>query len=203
MLQKFIRFVLGSNNIDSTARNYYAPAEAYLERIFGQGITANLISGIANSDGVLVVGGDPTAINPILGLQIRASWRGGGKVITLGAPGGLKRFVAYELMPAPYSEEIVLSAIVGRLLKGKTFSGENTAVEAKLGSLRIPSDEDLSAAGISPEDIATLRNEISTGDTQAPRISADTIPKINTIGREPPLIFWVSLFNLDCINDGN
>ncbi|GMT47634.1 MAG: NADH-quinone oxidoreductase [bacterium] len=177
MLQKFIRFVLGSNNIDSTARNYYAPAEAYLERIFGQGITANLISGIANSDGVLVVGGDPTAINPILGLQIRASWRGGGKVITLGAPGGLKRFVAYELMPAPYSEEIVLSAIVGRLLKGKTFSGENTAVEAKLGSLRIPSDEDLSAAGISPEDIARASDDLAGMATPVVVIGPDIIQR--------------------------
>jgi len=177
MLQKLMRFIIGSNNIDSAARNYYAPAEIYLERIFGQGITANLIPGIANSDGVFVAGGDPTAINPVLGLQIRASWRNGGRVIVLGVPGGLKRFIPYELMPVPYSEEIVLSAIVGRLLKEKPLSGENTALEAKLGRLRIPSDDELGATGISPEEIVRASGDLAAMATPVVVIGPDIIQR--------------------------
>ncbi|NOZ24690.1 MAG: molybdopterin-dependent oxidoreductase [Nitrospirae bacterium] len=177
MLQKLVRFILGSNNIDSAARNYYAPAELYLERIFGQGITANLISGIANSDGVFVAGGDPTAINPILGLQVRSVWRSGGRVIVLGVPGGLKRFIPYELTPVPYSEEIVLSAIVGRLLEDKPLRGENAALEAKLRSLRIPSDDELGATGVSSEDIVRVAGDLSSMTTPVVVIGPDVVQR--------------------------
>ncbi len=177
MLQKLMRFVIGSNNIDSAARNYYAPAQIYLERIFGQGITANLIPGIANSDGVFVAGGDPTAINPILGLKIRAVWRSGGRVVVLGVPGGLKRFVPYELIPVPYSEEIVLSAIVGRLLEKKSPGGANAALEAKLRGLRIPSDDELGSTGISPEDVVRVSEDLSSMSTPVVVIGPDMVQR--------------------------
>ncbi len=160
MLQKLMRFVIGSNNIDSAARFHYAPAEAFLESVFGQGITANLIPGIADSDGVFVTGGDPTAINPVLGLQVRAARRSGGKVIVLGPPGGLKRFVDHELVPMPYSDEVVLSAIVGGLMEAGRSSGENRAVEERLKELRLPSEEELSAAGIGPEALARAVDDL-------------------------------------------
>ncbi len=70
VFQKFLRGAIGTNNIDSVASLAYGPAQRFFEKIFGQGITANHIQGISNSDGVFVIGGDPTAINPVLGLQI-------------------------------------------------------------------------------------------------------------------------------------
>ncbi len=177
MLQKFVRFVLGSNNIDSSARLYYAPAEAYLERMFGQGITANLIPGIAKSDGVFVAGGDPTTINPILGLQLRASWRNGAKVIVLGFPGGLKRFIDDEWILSPYSDEIVLSAIVDKLVKEKGLRGENKAVEEKMGKLKIPSEAELSETGIGPDKISEISNDLIKMENPVVVIGPDIIQR--------------------------
>jgi NADH-quinone oxidoreductase chain G len=177
MLQKLMRCVVGSNNIDSSARLYFAPAESYLERIFGQGCTANLIPGIANSDGVFVVGGDPSAINPILGLQIRASWKGGGTVVTLGSSGGLKRYVNYELLPQPYTEEIILSAIVDRLKKAKELSGESGFIEDKLSSMGVPPDEELVVAGLTPEIISRVCDDLSRMETPVVVIGPEIIQR--------------------------
>ncbi|MBF0565923.1 MAG: molybdopterin-dependent oxidoreductase [Nitrospirae bacterium] len=151
MLQKLMRFVIGTNNIDSSARFYYSPAQSYLERIFGHGVTANLIPGIANADGVLVAGGDPTAINPILGLQVRALWRKRGKIIVVGTPSGLRRFVNYEIKPHPYLEEAVLGAIVTRLAAKKGFRGENDNIEKYIKATAMPGEQLLKKANVSKE----------------------------------------------------
>ncbi len=160
MLQKFIRFVVGSNNIDATARFYYAPAVAFLEEMLGQGITANLIPGIANADGVFVVGGDPTVINPILGLQIRLSWRNGGKVIVLGMADGLKKVMDYNLITDHFSEEIALSSIVGKLRKKATIVNNNNIIEDKINKLKIPTEDEITAAGLSFKYINEVTNTL-------------------------------------------
>ncbi len=165
MLQKLIRFVIGSNNIDSVARNFYLPALRYLEGIFGQGITANLIPGIANSDGVFVLGGDPTRINPILGLQIRSAHRNGARVIMLGPPGGLMRFLNYRLTPGIEGQEVVLSAIVTGLLEKKELKDSKGNIAELLKSLKRPTDEDLASLGISPDTISSVVDDLSGMDT--------------------------------------
>ncbi|GBE01672.1 putative formate dehydrogenase [bacterium BMS3Bbin06] len=185
MLQKLIRFVIGSNNIDSTARNFYAPAVSYLEALFGQGITANLIPGIANSDGIFVLGGDPTKINPILGLQIRAARRNGGKVITAGPSGGLKRSTDYELSTVSFGEEAVLSGIVGGLLDAKEPPGDNKKVEEQLKSLAVPGDEALREAGISPESIRAAVGDLKEMTTPVVIIG----PEITAQHRPSKLLF--------------
>ncbi|MEO5357497.1 MAG: molybdopterin-dependent oxidoreductase [Nitrospirae bacterium YQR-1] len=151
MLQKLIRYVLGSNNIDSAARFFYGPAVAYLERMFGQGITANLIPGIAKSDGVFVAGGDPTTINPVLGIAVRAVWKNGGKVFVLGKSGGLRSNVKYELNHAEGAETLVLSWILARVYEKKGLSAENSIIEKKLSALQVPTEEMLIRAGVSEE----------------------------------------------------
>ena len=122
IFQKFMRVVLGTNNIDSTARTGYAGSQSFMENIFGQGATANLIPDLSKSDLILVVGGDPTAVNPILGLQIRACSRKGGKVLTIGKVKGLKFFNHRALNPKPYTDAILFEGIVTALKAGKKSS---------------------------------------------------------------------------------
>ncbi|MCI4627133.1 MAG: 2Fe-2S iron-sulfur cluster-binding protein [Candidatus Magnetoovum sp. WYHC-5] len=160
MLQKLIRYVIGSNNMDSSARFAFAPAQKYLERMFGQGVTANLIPGIANADGVIVFGGDPTAINPILGVQCRIARRKGAKVIVIGAPAGLKGFVDYKLEPVVGCEEVVLRAIVKGVVDKKGLSGENAYIENKIKKLMSPDDETIERVGVAVADIAKAVDNI-------------------------------------------
>jgi NADH dehydrogenase/NADH:ubiquinone oxidoreductase subunit G len=83
VFQKFMRMACGSNNIDSIARTGFAAAQKYFEELLGQGITANMIDGLKNSEVIFVIGGDPTAVNPILGLAIREASRRGATIAVL------------------------------------------------------------------------------------------------------------------------
>ncbi|MCL5978966.1 MAG: molybdopterin-dependent oxidoreductase [Nitrospirae bacterium] len=124
VFQKFMRAVLGSNNIDSVASFGYAQAQRFFEGIFGQGVTANSMRGIPNSDGVFVVGGDPTAVNPVLGLQIRAASGKGVPVVAAGYMPGLMIFATSRLIPRPFTETALLSALVTELRDIKGISGK-------------------------------------------------------------------------------
>jgi NADH-quinone oxidoreductase chain G len=129
IFQKFMRVVLGTNNIDSVAGFAYAPAQKFFEGIFGQGVTANPMHGISNSDGVLVIGGDPTSVNPVLGLQVRAAHQKGVPVITLGYMQGLKMFSSKSLIPNPFTETVLLASLLTGLMKERPFCGLNMAFE--------------------------------------------------------------------------
>ncbi len=158
MLQRLMRFFIGSNNIDSSARLYYIPIVQYLERIFGQGVTANLMPGIGRSDGVVVVGGDPTRINPVLGLQIRACHRNGGKVVVFGPSGGLKRFVPYELRPR--DDEALLVAVLKALIEKKGMPGENKNLEERLKEIEVETHDVLREASIEEPLFDTLVGDL-------------------------------------------
>ncbi|MBV6341542.1 NADH-quinone oxidoreductase subunit NuoG [Candidatus Magnetobacterium casense] len=160
MLQKFMRFILGTNNIDSTARFYYSPVQTYLESMLGVGITANLLHGIERSNGVLVIGGDPTAVNPIMGVQVRLAWRHGAKVVVVGSPGGLKMFTDYEVIPSLYAEEVVLCSVVGKVAKRKGLRGESYLIEDKINALRLPSAKDLQTAGLTEDVIDRVVDDL-------------------------------------------
>lgn len=129
-LQKLIRG-LGSNNIDSTARLGIAGAVRVLEGMLGAGATANPISDISNADVLLISGGDPTQINPVLGLEVRSSHRKGSKVITTCYAPGLKRYRAVGTQGD--SEDAVLRAILGVLVKDKSIAV--SALESYVKSL--------------------------------------------------------------------
>jgi len=154
VFQKFMRVTIGSNSIDSVASLAFAPGQKYLEGIFGQGVTVNPISGIAKADGVIVIGGDPTSVNPVLGLQIRTASQKEVPVITIGYTPGLNNFSTNKLLPAPFTETIVLAALVSGLLKKKTSAVEkNTFGEFVRAIEPVSYEEAQNACGIPAGDL--------------------------------------------------
>ncbi len=151
VFQKFMRVTIGTNNVDSTARTGFAGAQAFIENIFGQGATANIISGLANSDMVFVIGGDPTTINPILGLQVRACSRKGGNVLTVGQMKGLEYFNPVTVDPFLYSEEVLLEGIVAALIERKGLSGANPTLEAQIKEISTSFDDVKTGCGVPAE----------------------------------------------------
>jgi len=144
VFQRFFRETLGSNNIDTIARMFYVPAQSYLESIFGQGVTANLINGIENSDAVVVAGGDPSHVNPVLGLHIRAAGRTGARIITLNHADALKRFMTDSLVPKTGSETVLYRALLAALMEEKGLPGRVPALETALKQIKAPSDKEFS-----------------------------------------------------------
>jgi len=146
VFQKFFRAALNSNNIDSIARSGFDVSQRYIESVLGQGATANIISGITKSEGVIVIGGDPTHINPVLGIQVRTAFRKGAKVLTIGYTPGLERFSTYKLSLYPFTEATLLSNILAGLVLLKEPPGENKAFEARIKEFKGVSAEALEMA---------------------------------------------------------
>ncbi|MEW6599746.1 MAG: NADH-quinone oxidoreductase subunit NuoG [Nitrospirota bacterium] len=135
VFQKFMRMTCGSNNIDSISRTGYAAAQKYFEQLLGQGITTNTIEGLKNSELILVVGGDPTAVNPVLGLSIREASRQGAEVVVLGNAKGLDRFMTQQVVPQVFGEAEVLEELLVAVSGAKGLRGEKMDVDSGIRML--------------------------------------------------------------------
>lgn len=160
LFQKLLRAGLNTNNIDSTVRNSIAVIQRYMEDVMGQGITANIMAGIVNSEAIITIGGDPAHINPVFGVKIREAFKKGVKVITVGYAPGLQRFSNYRINPYPFTEGTLLAVIISELIKKKALSGENPAFEDKIKSYDYPGRDDLGVCGLIFEDIEMVLHEL-------------------------------------------
>ena len=80
-VQKFTRAVMGTNNVDNCARSCHAPSVAGLAKIFGSGAMSNSIDEIKDSACLFVIGTNPTASYPVIGLRIIEAVKNGAKLI--------------------------------------------------------------------------------------------------------------------------
>lgn len=135
VFQKFMRMACRTNNIDSVSRLGFASAQKYIEGLLGQGVTSNIISGLKNSDTILVAGGDPTAVNPILGLSIRAAARNGARLAVLGSAKGLERFKTLRISPPVFKEAEVLESVLSKVAVAKGMRGEKPALDKRISEL--------------------------------------------------------------------
>ena len=83
LMQKFIRAVIGTNNIDGCARICHAPTAAGMQRTFGTGAATNSIIDLEYTDCILVVGANPTSAHPVTGAKIRQAALKGKKMIVI------------------------------------------------------------------------------------------------------------------------
>lgn len=163
IFQKLLRAGLGSNNIDSSVRNSIAVIQRYMEDVMGQGITANIMSGIVNSEAIITLGGDPTHINPVFGIKIREAFKKGVKVITIGYTPGLQRFSSYKVNPYPFTEGTLIGLFVSEILKTRTLSGENPVFEERIKSFAYPERKALDEiCGLKFEEIEGILKELSS-----------------------------------------
>ncbi len=176
IFQKFMRVTMGSNSIDSVAAFAFAPAQKYFESIFGQGVTVNPVSGIAKADGVIVIGGDPTSVNPVLGLQIRAASQKKIPVVTIGYAPGLKNFSTKRILPAPFTDTIVLAALVSELLRRKSFVADKSPFGEVIGTIKPVSPEEAeNACGIPAGEIRSCADILAVMSNPAVIIGRDII----------------------------
>jgi NADH-quinone oxidoreductase chain G len=133
LFQKFLRVGCGSNNIDSLSRLGLAATQRVLEGFLGAGVTANEISAIDDCDVIFIVGGDPTVINPILGLTVRHAGRSGAKIGVLGRAAGLERITEVSITTGFQDEPAALQALMAGVAAERGFS--DTRVERLMKDL--------------------------------------------------------------------
>jgi formate dehydrogenase major subunit len=70
-MQKFIRAVIGTNNIDCCARVCHSPTALGMQRAFGTGAATNSIEDLKYTDCIFVIGANPTDAHPVTGAKIK------------------------------------------------------------------------------------------------------------------------------------
>ncbi len=71
LMQKFIRAVVGTNNIDCCARVCHSPTALGMQRSFGTGAATNSVIDIKYTDCMMVIGANPTVAHPVTGAKIK------------------------------------------------------------------------------------------------------------------------------------
>jgi len=81
VFQKFVRSVIGTNNVDHCARLCHSSTVAGLARAFGSGAMTNSIDEFLGADCIFVIGSNTTETHPVISLRIKAAARNGARLI--------------------------------------------------------------------------------------------------------------------------
>ena len=71
LMQKFIRAVVGTNNIDCCARVCHSPTALGMQRSFGTGAATNSVIDIQYTDCMMIIGANPTDAHPVTGAKMK------------------------------------------------------------------------------------------------------------------------------------
>lgn len=71
LMQKFIRAVIGTNNIDCCARVCHSPTALGMQRAFGTGAATNSIEDLKHTNCIMIIGANPTDGHPVTGAKLK------------------------------------------------------------------------------------------------------------------------------------
>ncbi len=118
LMQKFMRVVIGTNNIDGCARVCHAPTAFGLQQTYGTGAATNSIDEIPLADCLLVIGANPTEAHPVTGAWIRQRALKGVPLIVIDPRvTDLARLARVHLQPRPGSNVALLNMLLHALIE--------------------------------------------------------------------------------------
>ena len=83
LMQKFIRSVIGTNNIDCCARVCHSPTAWGMQKSFGTGAATNSFEDIEHTRCILVIGANPTEGHPVTGARLKQQVMKGTPLIVI------------------------------------------------------------------------------------------------------------------------
>jgi formate dehydrogenase major subunit len=83
LMQKFLRAVIGTNNIDCCARVCHSPTAYGMQQTFGTGAATNSISDIQHTDLIFIIGANPTHGHPVTGAKLKQAVMKGATLIVV------------------------------------------------------------------------------------------------------------------------
>jgi len=113
LLQKFARVVMGTNNIDHSARLCHAPTVTGLTDCLGSGAMTGTIDDIDRTGCIVVIGSNTTETHPVIGTRIRRVQRRRGTPLVVIDPRrtDLAQRADVWLRPRPGSDVAVLAGL--------------------------------------------------------------------------------------------
>ena len=113
LMQKFIRAVVGTNNIDGCARVCHSPTALGMQRTFGTGAATNSVKDMEVTDCMLVIGANPTDAHPVTGARMKQQAMKGTKLIVLDPRRTeLARYAQHHIQLRPGTNVAVLNMMM-------------------------------------------------------------------------------------------
>lgn len=131
LLQKLVRAVIGTNNVDHCARLCHASTVSGLINAFGSGAMTNSINEIYETDVIFVTGSNTTEQHPIIGSKIINAVKDGKKLI-IADPRELhlSKFAEVHMRQLPGTDVALLNGLANVIIKeglyNKDFIEERT-----------------------------------------------------------------------------
>jgi formate dehydrogenase major subunit len=119
LMQKFIRAVIGTNNIDGCARVCHSPTALGMQRTFGTGAATNSIEDLKFTNCILVIGANPTDAHPVTGAKFKQFAMKTGNVSIVLDPRRteLARYATYHIPLRPGTNVAVLNLMMYYIIK--------------------------------------------------------------------------------------
>lgn len=130
LMQKFMRAVIGTNNIDSCARVCHSPTALGMQRTFGTGAATNSIIDLKHTDCVMVIGANPTDAHPVTGAKIKQLMMKKTGIVIDPRKTELAKYAKYHLQLKPGTNVAILNMMLYYImtegLEDKQFIEERT-----------------------------------------------------------------------------
>jgi formate dehydrogenase major subunit len=130
-MQKFVRAVIGTNNVDSCARVCHSPTALGMQRSFGTGAATNSIVDLKYTDCIMVIGANPTDAHPVTGAKMKQfAMKGKTTIVIDPRRTELARYATYHLQLRPGTNvallDMLLYYIVADGLENSEFIKQRT-----------------------------------------------------------------------------
>jgi len=114
LMQKFIRAVIGTNNIDGCSRVCHSPTALGMQRTFGTGAATNSIDDLKDTNCILVIGANPTDAHPVTGAKLKQFSMKDGNVSIVIDPRRteLARYATHHIPLRPGTNVAVLNMMM-------------------------------------------------------------------------------------------
>ena len=131
LMQKFIRAVIGTNNIDCCARVCHSPTALGMQRAFGTGAATNSVEDIKFTDCIMVIGANPTDAHPVTGAKLKQfALKGKPTIVIDPRRTEMAKYATYHLQLKPGTNVALLNMmlyyIITEKLEAKEFIEERT-----------------------------------------------------------------------------
>ncbi|MBS1569987.1 MAG: formate dehydrogenase subunit alpha, partial [Bacteroidetes bacterium] len=113
LMQKFMRALVGTNNIDCCARVCHSPTALGMQETFGTGAATNSIDDLNDTHAILVIGANPSDAHPVTGAKIKQHVMKGKTLIVIDPRRTeLARYAHYHLQLRPGTNVALLNMML-------------------------------------------------------------------------------------------